>query len=120
MQYMASSTENTTRLPKKYLDYTGVNLLWDTICERFSNKWDVVDFDYIDGNEPTHTDTNVVIPFRNLSAEPAVTDLFKQVTAYQTTYTINQATQETAGVMSAADKIKLDEILDTIEKSQHL
>ena len=102
---------------KKYLDFTGLNALWDNICDKFAPQWKSVNFDFIAASEPTHEASTVVIPFQNLSMPPTEQGVVDHTHVNQTTYTIQAATQTTAGVLSAADKKKIDELGETTENA---
>ena len=102
---------------KKYLDFTGLNALWDNICDKFAPQWKSVNFDFIAASEPTHEASTVVIPFQNLSMPPTEQGVVDHTHVNQTTYTIKAATQTTAGVLSAADKKKIDELGETTENA---
>ena len=111
---VSSTTENGT---KKYLDFTGLNALWDNICDKFAPQWKSVNFDFIANSEPTHEASTVVIPFQNLSMPPTAQGVVDHTHVNQTTYTIQAATQTTAGVLTAADKKKIDELGETTENA---
>ena len=111
---VSTTTENGT---KKYLDFTGLNALWDNICDKFAPQWKSVNFDFIANSEPTHEASTVVIPFQNLSMPPTAQGVVDHTHVNQTTYTIQAATQTTAGVLSAADKKKIDELGETTENA---
>lgn len=102
---------------KKYLDFTGLNALWDNICDKFAPQWKSVNFDFIANSEPAHEASTVVIPFQNLSMPPTAQGVVDHTHVNQTTYTIQAATQSTAGVLSAADKKKIDELGETTENA---
>ena len=102
---------------KKYLDFTGLNALWDNICDKFAPQWKSVNFDFIATSEPTHEASTVVIPFQNLSMPPTAQGVVDHTHVNQTTYTIQAATQSSAGVMSSADKQKLDNLEGTAESA---
>ena len=111
------ATELTSNSTKKYLDFAGLNALWDNICDKFAPQWKSVNFDFIANTEPTHEASTVVIPFQNLSMPPTAQGVVDHTHVNQTTYTIQAATQTTAGVMSSADKQKLDNIEGTAESA---
>ena len=111
------TTETTTGGAKKYLDYAGLNALWDNICDKFSPQWKTVSWEFIRDNNPTHNADNVVLPFQNLSNPPTEQGVANHSQLTNTWYTINAATPETAGVMSAADKTKLDGLESTAEQA---
>ena len=111
---VSTTTENGT---KKYLDFTGLNALWDNICDKFAPQWKSVNFDFIANSEPTHEASTVVIPFQNLSMPPTTQGVVDHTHVNQTTYTIQAATQTTAGVLTAADKKKIDELGETTENA---
>lgn len=111
------TTETTDSGAKKYLDYSGLNKLWDNICDKFAPQWKSVNFDFIAETEPTHEASTVVIPFRNLSMPPTAEGVVDHAHVNQTSYTIQAATQTTAGVLSAADKKKIDELGETTENA---
>ena len=111
---VSNTTENGT---KKYLDFTGLNALWDNICDKFAPQWKSVNFDFIANSEPTHEASTVVIPFQNLSMPPTAQGVVDHTHVNQTTYTIKAATQTTAGVLTAADKKKIDELGETTENA---
>lgn len=107
--------ETTSGGAKKYLDYNGLNKLWDNICDKFAPKWKTVNFNTL--TQPTHTATNVNLPFTNISVEPDANGVIDHTQANQFTITFNGATQDAAGVMSAADKAKLDNLEISTENS---
>lgn len=109
-----TTTDNGT---KKYLDFAGLNALWDNICDKFAPQWKSVNFDFIANSEPTHETSTVVIPFQNLSMPPTAQGVVDHTHVNQTTYTIQAATQSSAGVMSSADKQKLDNLEGTAESA---
>jgi hypothetical protein len=109
-----ATTDNGT---KKYLDFTGLNALWDNICDKFAPQWKSVNFDFIAASEPTHEASTVVIPFQNLSLQPNSEGVVDHTNVLQTTYTIKAATQSAAGVLTAADKKKIDELGETTENA---
>ena len=113
--------------PKKYLDFNGLNALWDNICDKFAPQWKSVNFDHIAKTSPTHEEDNVVLTFQNLSMPPVADGEFAGVVDHthvnQTTWTIAAAkaheggTGGHAGVMSAEDKTKLDALETTAEQA---
>lgn len=111
---VSTTTENNA---KKYLDFAGLNALWDNICDKFAPQWKSVNFDFIANSEPTHEASTVVIPFQNLSMPPTAQGVVDHTHVNQTSYTIQAATQTTAGVLSAADKKKIDELGETTENA---
>ena len=114
---MATSIKPTTNTSKRYLDFEGLNALWDNICDKFSPQWKTVSWEFIRDNNPTHNTDNVVLPFQNLSNPPTEQGVANHSELTNTWYTINAATQETAGVMSAADKTKLDGLESAAEQA---
>jgi hypothetical protein len=113
--------------PKKYLDFNGLNALWDNICDKFAPQWKSVNFDHIAKTSPTHEEDNVVLTFQNLSMPPVADGEFAGVVDHthvnQTTWTIAAAKAHEggsgghAGVMSAEDKTKLDALETTAEQA---
>ena len=110
--------------PKKYLDFNGLNALWDNICDKFAPQWKSVNFDHIAKTSPTHEEDNVVLTFQNLSMPPVADGEFAGVVDHthvnQTTWTIAAAKAHEggegghAGVMTAEDKTKLDALDNTL------
>ena len=108
-------TEKTDGGAKKYLDYSGLNKLWDNICDKFAPKWKTVNFNTL--TQPTHAATKVSLPFTNISVEPNANGVIDHTQANQYTIEFLGATQDAAGVMSAADKLKLDNLEISTENS---
>lgn len=113
---------------KKYLDFAGLNALWDNICDKFSPQWKTVNFDFITKSEPTHEENTVILPFQNISMGPTDDGVNDHSHVLQSTYTIlpagkwsenhpdpNLAGEYHAGVMSAEDKEKLDNLSASTE-----
>ena len=116
---MATSLNPTTATTdggaKKYLDYSGLNKLWDNICDKFAPKWKTVNFNTL--TQPTHAATKVSLPLTNISVEPDANGVIDHTQANQYTIEFLGATQDAAGVMSAADKLKLDNLEISTENS---
>ena len=110
-----TTTEKTTGGAKKYLDYSGLNKLWDNICDKFSPKWQTVDFDFL--NNPTSDAElkTLQLPIRTLSPAPDNNGVIDHTQRLQKTLVFPQASADNAGVMSAADKKKLDDLSTSIE-----
>ena len=111
------ATEKADNGAKKYLDFAGLNALWDNICDKFAPQWKSVNFDHIAQTTPTHNASDVAFTFQNLSMPPTADGVVDHTHVNQTTWTINAATQEKAGVMTAADKTKLDGLDSTAENA---
>lgn len=111
------ATEKAANGAKKYLDFAGLNALWDNICDKFAPQWKSVNFDHIAQTTPTHNVSDVTFTFQNLSMPPTADGVVDHTHVNQTNWTINAATQEKAGVMTAADKAKLDGIESTAENA---
>lgn len=111
------ATERAANGAKKYLDFAGLNALWDNICDKFAPQWKSVNFDHIAQTTPTHEEDKVVLTFQNLSMSPIEDGVIDHTHVTQKAWEINAATQEKAGVMSAADKTKLDGIESTAENA---
>lgn len=109
------TTETTDGGAKKYLDYSGLNKLWDNICDKFAPKWKTVNFNTL--TQPTRDATKVSLPLTNISVEPDANGVINHTQANQYTIEFLGATQDAAGVMSAADKLKLDNLENTAENA---
>lgn len=109
------TTEKTDGGAKKYLDYSGLNKLWDNICDKFAPKWKTVNFNTL--TQPTHAATKVSLPLTNISVEPDANGVIDHTQANQYTIEFLGATHDAAGVMSAADKLKLDNLEISTENS---
>lgn len=107
--------ETTDGGAKKYLDYSGLNKLWDNICDKFAPKWKTVNFNTL--TQPTRGATKVSLPLTNISVEPDANGVIDHTQANQYTIEFLGATQDAAGVMSAADKLKLDNLEISTENS---
>ena len=115
---LTPTTGTTSGGSKKYLDFEGLNKLWDNICIKFAPTWKAVDFSHLAKTAPTHNASDITIPFRSITDEPnPTTGVVDHTTQLETTLTFNAATQTTAGVMTAADKVKLDNIGSTAENA---
>lgn len=118
------ATELTSNSTKKYLDFAGLNALWDNICDKFAPQWKTVNFDFFANNQPQpHKDDSgeesVVLLFQNLSMPPTADGVVDHTHVQQTTWTIESAKKNAngdyvAGVMSGADKAKLDALDSTL------
>ena len=118
------ATELTSNSTKKYLDFAGLNALWDNICDKFAPQWKTVNFDFLTKTKPQpHKDNNgeesVVLLFQNLSMPPTEDGVVDHTHVQQTEWKIEAAKKNdegnyTAGVMSGADKAKLDALDSTL------
>lgn len=110
-----TTTEKTTGGAKKYLDYSGLNKLWDNICDKFSPKWQTVDFGFLSNPTSDNELKTLQLPIRTLSPAPDDNGVIDHTQRLQKTLIFPQASADNAGVMSAADKVKLDELSTSIE-----
>lgn len=98
-------------MAKKFLDESGLNTLWAQIRNGYAGKWKVISFDGFSIAQQANKE-NVDIVTQTLSTTPTqdangnwVVDDTK---ALQTVHSIKPATQTMPGLLSAADKTKLD------------
>jgi hypothetical protein len=113
---LTPTNEKTTGGAKKYLDFAGLNSLWDNICDKFSPQWKTVSFDYISQDKLVPNASTIDLSFLSISDEPnATTGVINRTETNQKTLIFPAATQEKAGLMTAADKKKLDESTQTSE-----
>lgn len=118
------ATELTSNNTKKYLDFAGLNALWDNICDKFAPQWKTVNFDFFEHNQPTaHIDKDgnesVVLLFQNLSMPPTADGVVDHTHVQQVPWFIPAAGKDAegnyaAGVMSGVDKAKLDALDSTL------
>ena len=117
------ATENTSSGAKKYLDFAGLNTLWDNICDKFSPQWKTVNFEHLSTVPPTHNESNIILTFRNLSVQPTSEGVINHTQLNQIEWTLDAAKKDATtgeyvgGILSAADKKKIDEIGDTSENA---
>lgn len=116
-------SENGT---KKYLDFAGLNALWDNICDKFAPQWKSVNFDFIANNQPEvrvkeGTSEEVIdLKFQNLSMAPTADGVVDHTHVSQVTWELKCARKDTdsgeyvPGIMSSVDKAKLDALDSTL------
>ena len=104
---------------KKFLDESGLNSLWSQIRNGYAPKWKVVAFDTMTINAVKDSTERIDVTIQSISESPKqdkdgnwTVDTSK---AYQKVLSIPTATQSLPGVMSTADKKKLDNMGSSIE-----
>lgn len=120
------ATETSENGTKKYLDFAGLNALWDNICDKFAPQWKSVNFDFIAANQPEirvkegvsdskTEDLEVIdLKFQNLSMPPTADGVVDHSHVNQVTWELKCARKDVdsgeyvAGIMSSSDKAKLD------------
>ena len=120
------ATETSENGTKKYLDFAGLNALWDNICDKFAPQWKSVNFDFIANNQPEvrvkeGTSEEVIdLKFQNLSMAPTADGVVDHTHVNQVTWELKCARKDTdsgeyvPGIMSSADKAKLDALDSTL------
>lgn len=120
------ATEVSENGTKKYLDFAGLNALWDNICDKFAPQWKSVNFDFIANNQPEvrvkeGTSEEVIdLKFQNLSMAPTADGVVDHTHVNQVTWELKCARKDTdsgeyvPGIMSSVDKAKLDALDSTL------
>lgn len=120
------ATEASENGTKKYLDFAGLNALWDNICDKFAPQWKSVNFDFIANNQPEvrvkeGTDEEVIdLKFQNLSMAPTADGVVDHTHVNQVTWELKCARKDAdsgeyvPGIMSSVDKAKLDALDSTL------
>lgn len=120
------ATETSENGTKKYLDFAGLNALWDNICDKFAPQWKSVNFDFIANNQPEvrvkeGTNEEVIdLKFQNLSMAPTADGVVDHTHVSQVTWELKCARKDTdsgeyvPGIMSSVDKAKLDALDNTL------
>lgn len=120
------ATETSENGTKKYLDFAGLNALWDNICDKFAPQWKSVNFDFIANNQPEvrvkeGTSEEVIdLKFQNLSMAPTADGVVDHTHVSQVTWELKCARKDTdsgeyvPGIMSSVDKAKLDALDSTL------
>lgn len=97
-------------MAKQFLDSTGLNALWGKITAGFAPTWKAVDISAITVTPQT---SDVVLGFSTTGPNPANTNNG----VISGTLTIPAATQSKAGILTSADKKKIDEMSTSISTS---
>ena len=120
------ATETSENGTKKYLDFAGLNALWDNICDKFAPQWKSVNFDFIANNQPEvrvkeGTSEEVIdLKFQNLSMAPTADGVVDHTHVSQVTWELKCARKDAdsgeyvPGIMSSVDKAKLDALDSTL------
>jgi hypothetical protein len=120
------ATEASENGTKKYLDFAGLNALWDNICDKFAPQWKSVNFDFIANNQPEvrvkeGTGEEVIdLKFQNLSMAPTADGVVDHTHVNQVNWELKCARKDTdsgeyvPGIMSSVDKAKLDALDSTL------
>ena len=97
-------------MAKQFLDSTGLNTLWGKITAGFAPTWKAVDISKITA---TPNSTNIVLGFSTTGADPSNTE----ASVITGNLTLPTATTSLAGMLSAADKQKIDNMSTSISGS---
>jgi hypothetical protein len=120
------ATEASENGTKKYLDFAGLNALWDNICDKFAPQWKSVNFDFIANNQPEvrvkeGTGEEVIdLKFQNLSMAPTADGVVDHTHVNQVNWELKCARKDAdsgeyvPGIMSSVDKAKLDALDSTL------
>lgn len=108
-------------MAKKFLDEAGLGSLWTQIRSGYAPKWKVIAFDTMTINPVKDNTERIDVTIQSISESPKqdkdgnwTVDTSK---AYQKVLSIPTATQSLPGVMSTADKTKLDNMGTSIENT---
>jgi hypothetical protein len=106
-------------MAKKFLDESGLSSLWSQIRSGYAPKWKVIAFDTMTINPVKDSTERIDVTIQSISESPKqdangnwTVDTSK---AFQKVLSIPTATQSLPGVMSTADKTKLDNMGSSIE-----